>query len=327
MEELVSVIVPIYNGEKYLSECLDSIVNQTYSNLDICLIDDGSTDRSEEICRHYAVADKRVRYVRQNNQGCSAARNKGLKISRGGYILFVDCDDFIKPQTIETALKYMEEYEADLVQFDFIYWEGDEIRSEQRTHCEEIYSNKQALERMLNPKSREDKRFTDLRMSCACITNKLCKKSVVESVAYPEGKRYEDTAVSHHYLFNASKCVFINDVFYYYRINPEGFLKTSTWRNRLDKLTALEDRICMLESGNVDELIGYAVEDYLGNLMHIYRDMIVEGIDLQISKYLWTQSRIMTKKYGNQLEKRARLKSIAFNLAPVLYSKMVLRIK
>lgn len=89
MGELVSVIVPIYNGEKYLSECLDSIVNQTYSNLDICLIDDGSTDRSEEICRHYAVADKRVRYVRQNNQGCSAARNKGIKISRGGGISFL----------------------------------------------------------------------------------------------------------------------------------------------------------------------------------------------------------------------------------------------
>ena len=93
MNELISIIIPIFNCEKYIKRCLNSLINQTYKNIEVILIDDGSTDRSSEICKDYSKRDQRIKYIRQNNQGVSAARNRGLDIAKGKYMGFCDSDD------------------------------------------------------------------------------------------------------------------------------------------------------------------------------------------------------------------------------------------
>ncbi len=113
-QPLVSVIVPVYNAEKYLIRCIESILHQTYGNIELILVNDGSLDRSEKICDHYACADSRIVYVSQDNCGQSVARKKGIELSHGDYIAFVDADDYILPLMYETMLKNLLENNADV---------------------------------------------------------------------------------------------------------------------------------------------------------------------------------------------------------------------
>ena len=99
-EELISVIVPIYNGEKYLAECVYSIINQTYKNIEILLMNDGSTDSSLSLCENFAKEDNRIRVINKKNTGVSDTRNKGVEMSNGKYILFVDCDDYLEKNMV-----------------------------------------------------------------------------------------------------------------------------------------------------------------------------------------------------------------------------------
>ena len=127
MQELVSVIIPVYNVEKYLSKCLDSIVNQTYNNLQIILVNDGTKDNSLEICQNYQNKDSRIQVINKENGGLSSARNKGLEYAEGKYCLFVDSDDYVELDLIESAVSKMEEVNADMVVFGFErFYEGTE---------------------------------------------------------------------------------------------------------------------------------------------------------------------------------------------------------
>ena len=111
---LISVIVPVYNVEKYLPQCLNSIINQTYKNIEVVLVDDGSTDDSGNICEEYKKNDERIIVVHQKNSGLSAARNVGIEISTGEYITFIDSDDYISPDYIENLYSALEQYSADI---------------------------------------------------------------------------------------------------------------------------------------------------------------------------------------------------------------------
>ena len=118
---MISIIVPVYNVEKYLSRCLDSILVQTYRDFELILVDDGSTDRSGAICDEYASRDERIKLIRQSNQGLSVARNVGLDAARGDYIGFVDSDDYIHPETYQILLDALLKYDADLSVCGFNY--------------------------------------------------------------------------------------------------------------------------------------------------------------------------------------------------------------
>ena len=116
---LVSVIVPVYKVEKYLNRCVNSILNQTYKDLEVILVDDGSPDSCPEICDGYAQKDKRVKVIHKENGGQGSARNSGLDVARGEYILFVDSDDYIAKNLIEITLQKAERFDADMVIFDY----------------------------------------------------------------------------------------------------------------------------------------------------------------------------------------------------------------
>lgn len=153
MNDLVSIIIPIYNVEKYLSKCIDSVINQTYQNLEILLIDDGSTDNSSEICETYSKKDNRIKVIHKENSGVSSARNKGLENAIGKYVCFVDSDDEVKAEYIATLVRLMTEKKVDMAMINYI---KKDLEHEERIKYflkDKRLNKKQFFEQLFQPNS------------------------------------------------------------------------------------------------------------------------------------------------------------------------------
>lgn len=191
---MISIIVPVYNVEPYLRKCLDSIVGQTYLDLEILLIDDGSTDYSGKICEEYAELDERIKFFHTENQGLSAARNLGLDYAKGEYIGFVDSDDWIESDMYEVLLKRAEETEADVAECG-IFVEHPE-RTEIIARQNKVIDGKEALARLLS------------NSLLSAIWNRLWKRECFASIHFPENRVYEDIATTYR-VFCDINCVCI----------------------------------------------------------------------------------------------------------------------
>ena len=210
---LISVVVPVYNVEKYLKQCVDSIIAQTYKNIEIILVDDGSPDSCPAICDEYAEKDSRVKVVHRQNGGLSAARNSGIKIAAGKYISFIDSDDFIQPVYIEQLYLTAEASGSSLSVASYSH-EEDQLDSQLKTEFK-IYSDEEALKEILI----ERDFFTS-----AC--DKLYLTKLFDSIKFPEGEIYEDYAVMPMLFNEAKKISYVNSKLYYYRRNYESITKS-----------------------------------------------------------------------------------------------------
>lgn len=215
MKRLISIIIPVYNVETYLSECIESVLKQTYQNIEILLIDDGSPDNSGKICNEYAKKDSRVRVIHKENGGVSSARNVGLKQANGEYITFVDGDDFIAESYIEELYKTLENVNADLSFCKYNHYNG--------LGFQEIYENFPADLLV----ERTSEAFIDF--FCRFFTNKnnffgsiwrvLYKKSVLQDLSFNENvKISEDLLFLLQAIFNAKKLCFVEKTLYHYRV-------------------------------------------------------------------------------------------------------------
>ncbi|MGZ5551627.1 MAG: glycosyltransferase family 2 protein, partial [Nitrososphaeraceae archaeon] len=153
MKDKISIIIPVYNGVKYLPKCIDSVLNQTYKNLEIILVDDGSTDESGKICDTYSLKDNRIKVVHKQNGGLSDARNTGLKIATSEYIGFVDSDDFIESDMYEILLKTLYAYDADIVQCASYKIIDEKINPEHYSGTVEQFDSYSALEESIIARS------------------------------------------------------------------------------------------------------------------------------------------------------------------------------
>ena len=179
---MISIIVPVYNTEPYLPQCLDSILAQTYTDLEILLIDDGSTDRCGEICNQYAARDPRIRVFHTENRGLSAARNLGLDQAKGDYIGFVDSDDWIEPDMYEVLLQKAEETKADIVECGvYLEYPG---KTEERKRKNQIMSGSKAIYELLNGYLSD------------CVWDKIWNSKCFRQIRFPEGRVHEDTAIT-----------------------------------------------------------------------------------------------------------------------------------
>lgn len=218
LEQLkVSVIVPVYNVEKYLPQCIESIINQTYKNLEIILVDDGSTDNSGKICDQYAENDNRIVVIHKINGGLSDARNVGLKKAIGDYIGFVDSDDWIEANMYEVMLNKILENDYDIVSCGhFVEY--------QNKSCKVCYGNK------VIEKSNIVKDYYSENNVFYGPCMRLYKKSIWENLKYPEGKLYEDVFVFLDTFCKANKIISIDNCLYHYRQR-----KSSTMGRTFDK--------------------------------------------------------------------------------------------
>lgn len=229
---LISVIVPIYNVECYLKTCIDSIVNQTYSNLEIILVDDGSPDKSPEICDEYAKNDSRVKVIHQENGGLAHARNVGIAKSSGEYLTFIDSDDYVSNDYVESLYKGIAELGADISLASFYPFtkENELAISYSELSFTEV-TREECFKRYGAIKA-------DLSMPFISACNKLYKRDLFSSIRFPIGKLYEDAFSTYKLLDNAKKIVFTSTYLYFYRLNPQSILGQSFKEKHLEMVEA-----------------------------------------------------------------------------------------
>ena len=259
---MVSVIVPIYNVEEFLEECLESIRNQTYTNIEVILVNDGSTDGSREICESYCEKDIRFRLINQENQGQSVARNRGVKESVGQYIMFVDSDDVVNTDVLEVLLPYMKT-------------DVDIVECEMTREKEAFFLNKiptivfegNSKEAILNCIAFRAVKF--------CAFTKLYRREIVEKIPFLEGYIYEDVFTGINYLNHIRKIIVVDYIGYYYRVRPNSTMTKSFNEKNLDIFPIGKK---LIESFDDNEYllpyIGYFI--FYLSLSHYQRDGITK---------------------------------------------------
>ncbi len=229
-QEKISVIVPVYNVEPYLKKCLDSLCNQTYHNLEIILVDDGSFDNSKNICEEYKRMDDRVLVIHQKHGGVSAARNAGLKLATGFYIGFVDSDDWIETEMFECMLNAIKSNEADVSVCG--RWE----EKENETICKgwqtrQIMMPEEAVAALLDDE--------DMK---GYLWDKLYRRSLFDGISFPMERTFEDTSVQDMLLCRAERIVCVPDILYHYRKHKGSVIDDTSLRNRFFWYVSLRER-------------------------------------------------------------------------------------
>lgn len=230
----ISVIVPIYKVEAYLRQCLDTIVGQTYKNLEIILVDDGSPDGCPVICDEYAARDNRIKVIHQKNGGLSAARNAGLDVATGEYIAFVDSDDWVNTEMYERLNDVATSTNADIVTCGIVCCNGIDQKGTSANDYHIIkWKRDKALGYLPNP-------TYNIRFE---VWNKLFKRSVIKKTRFKVGQIYEDVYFDRNVFFEASRIVTLNADLYYYRESRPGNINSSFKDNQLQIFKEINDFI------------------------------------------------------------------------------------
>ena len=223
MDELISVIVPVYKTEKYLKRCVQSIQKQNYSNIEIILVDDGSPDRSGEMCDKLAEEDNRIKVVHKKNGGLSSARNAGIEASSGTLICFVDSDDYVEKDYVSTLYSMITDHNADLAKINYKEVDTDDYSEPGKAANISVYEGKQVEEA-----------FLKLRVDSACVF--MYKRTLIGDTRFPVGKTSEDIPFNFQIFQKASKFVFCPSNKYYYWHNPDSISNGPLDRNMLNYL-------------------------------------------------------------------------------------------
>lgn len=280
----VSVIIPIYNVEAYLERCLNSVVEQTYKNLQIILVDDGSTDRCPEICDAWAAKDIRIIVVHQANRGVGAARNAGLEAATGEFLIQIDSDDYIAPQAIELLVRAANQTSADMVICDFLQGGVSDYQFPSKSDMSSIecIDRQAALTRIYIDDHHA--------LQYAASWGKLYRRNLFAGICYPEGKIFEDIYVTHRLIFQCKKIAVLSDKLFYYFQRPGSIMNTAFSMKKLDYLQALVERVSFFTKHDLRELACIAYDELLHALIWEYsrtRDVLnsEEGMQYVVNLY------------------------------------------
>jgi glycosyltransferase involved in cell wall biosynthesis len=228
----VSIIIPIYNSEKYLRKCLDSIINQTFQKIEIILVNDGSKDNSLNIMNEYKAKDRRIKVINQENQGQGEARNNGIKIACGNYITFVDSDDWIAENHIENLYKILINNNADISVCNMAMIMEENLKNiKSKMFTFEEMTGKDAIKELLLDKQLKSYPWGKLYKKAIFIEN---------NIFFPKKMFYEDLAIILQAFFFSNKVVFSNNYSYFYLQNSDSSTRKPNINNLWDRLKALE---------------------------------------------------------------------------------------
>lgn len=255
--DLISVIVPVYKVEVYLNRCVESIVKQSYTNLEIILVDDGSPDRCPEMCDAWGQKDKRIKVIHKENGGLSDARNAGMAIATGTYIGFVDSDDWIDTDFYEKLLFTLKENHAQLCASDVVY-SYDDHHERGKRYCQTVFSPQQALQTIMQGNGFH-----------ATAWNKLYAASLIAGFEYPVGRLHEDEFVTYQIIAKAQRLALCQETAYYYR-QRSGSIMSSGNEKHLDAIDAFLERLQFF-STNFPELYQMDKPRFCGMLVNYFK--------------------------------------------------------
>ena len=305
---MISVIVPVYNVEKYLEECLDSIQNQTYSDIEVILVNDGSLDNSKDICEKYCKEDNRFKLINQANQGQSVARNHGVAASTGEFIAFVDSDDIIRQDYLEVLIRYMSE-EVDIVESQFT------------VHKKEFFNeNYKEINVIFEGDSEEAVKAVPKHVLSVNPVTKLYRRSVVEAVPYLEGLIFEDIYSGVGMLKYIRRIIKSDYTGYYYRQHGTSTMHRTFTEKNLNVFT-VSDKLVEMYSDR-ENLLPY-IGSYLVHVttMH-YQDYIrkdnpyAKVYNQKLAEYV-----AITKK-NQELARKSRMIRL-YNICPKYYNSII----
>lgn len=235
MSKLISVIIPVYQVEQYLDQCIQSVVNQTYADLEIILVDDGSNDSCPTMCDEWAIRDSRIRVIHKKNGGLADARNVGLDICSGSYIGFVDSDDWISPEMYSTLVKALEQENADISACNItnVYPDKKVVWGSQAS----LVGDSETMLNLL---------YSDTEFP-VCSWNKLYKKELWEGFRFPTGKICEDAFTTYLLVHKAKKIVQITEPLYFYRIRPESIMTQEFSPKKMDEEEAWRENYLFIK--------------------------------------------------------------------------------
>lgn len=319
MDDLISVIVPVYKVEKYLSRCVESILAQTYKNFELILVDDGSPDQSGAICDEYALKDKRVNVIHKKNGGVSDARNAGLELQKGEYLTFIDSDDWIRIEYLEHLYYMLKKAEADIAICNYFRCTQASATINQKLSVEKIYeySNIEALEQ-----------FTSHFCTQMIVPwGKLYRAKLFTDIRYPIGRVHEDDFTTHKLIYLARKVVITSKPLLNYFQRSDSIMGSGfSLRRNLDKTDALLERAAFFESIQQTKLRDITYQMAFAELLSLFRNTSYKLTLLskeQLTRCHTVQNKLRTGKYSFLRKLYYEL----FFISPYLVDKVYLFIK
>jgi len=292
---LISVIVPVYKVEPYLRKCVDSIIAQTYTNLEIILVDDGSPDNCGKICDEYAEKDSRIKVVHKENGGLSDARNAGLDIMQGEYVAFVDSDDWVLSNYVKDMHENLMKYDADISVSGIIYvYENNKKNITLAvSDIDGLYTQQEAVENLFYQKGIYPSAYS-----------KLYKAKLFENICYPKGKINEDSAITYKIFCLCDKISYTKTSNYYY-LQRVGSIENSRFSpKKMDAIDIVDEMLVWIEK-NKPEYKKAAICRFIGMNLRIYREIVRNKEDFSIEK---KKIKNNIKKYRLQVILNAKAK-------------------
>lgn len=240
MKELISIIIPVYNVQKYLDYCISSVREQEYSNIEIILVDDGSTDGSGGICDKYAGEDSRIRVIHKENGGLSSARNAGMTIMKGEYFTFIDSDDYIRADYLSRMHECIKDKKVDMVICRAKKTIGEEDYS--------LYTSKEMKPRLLNAQVTKNEMLN--RRIPMYAHGKLFQEKLAKSISFPEGRLYEDMPTIWNVVKRANMVAYLEEELYYYRQRIDSIVNSQFKAGRMDQCYFSEEIVNEVKDTN-----------------------------------------------------------------------------
>lgn len=315
MNPKISIIIPVYNVEKYLDRCMNSILNQTFEKYEIILVDDGSTDESKKKCDYYANEYENIFVIHKTNGGLSEARNTGIDIANAELICFVDSDDYLHPQYLEILYKTMIHTNADIVECKFSQTTSDnifEIRESNKNFSIETMTGVEYLKR---------------RKGYPVAWNKLYKKFLFEDVRYPVGMIHEDEGTTYKLVYKAPIVTCISVVLYGYYKNDNGIMNSKFNKKRLDIIPIQQAKIDFFKSKKEQMIYEIEMKRYCNIILKNYylckiHNMRLEALGL---KRLYDSIWFEVFKYKN-VNYKSKIILLISRLNHSIYGKYILRL-
>lgn len=263
MSEKIGIIVPVYNVALYIEKCIQGIVKQTYTNWEMLLIDDGSTDGSKQILEKYALRDKRIQVIYKENGGSASARNLGISLINAEYMVFIDADDYVHPQYLELLYQTMQQYKTDIVQCGYLATDSRNIKMENET-LEFVgeYSNLQYLELFCKKSS---------YLRTAVLWNKMYRTRLFDGLEFPEKKGIDDEYLICQIIYRAKSVTEINNTLYYYFLSENSQMRSKPSIKSIDKVDAIETQMKFMEAIQQDKLRRMLLYRYYSSVAESYK--------------------------------------------------------